>query len=101
MCTNRHLAEQLPVGARMLVEKVSQNVRVRCLYEPTMQRGPPLGSETLWRLVSILTHNYHSLVCGARGHKKVQGRARLVWSETSRGQGPDSRTQRTQARHRA
>ncbi|SAL24380.1 type VI secretion protein [Caballeronia udeis] len=86
MCTNRHLAEQLPVGARMLVEKVSQNVRVRCLYEPTMQRSPPLGSETLWRLISMLTLNYHSLVSGATGHKQLQEMLRLFASESIREQ---------------
>ncbi|MGX7000273.1 type VI secretion system baseplate subunit TssF [Caballeronia sp. KNU42] len=86
MCTNRHLAEQLPVGARMMLEKVSQNVRVRCLYEPTLQRSPPLGSETLWRLISMLTLNYHSLVSGATGHKQLQEMLRLFASDSTREQ---------------
>jgi type VI secretion system protein ImpG len=86
LCTNRRLAEQVPVGARMVVEKVSQNARVRCLYEPTAQRSPALGSETLWRLISLLTLNYQSLVSGATGRKQLQEMLRLFASETTREQ---------------
>jgi type VI secretion system protein ImpG len=86
LCTNRRLAEQVPVGARMLVERVSQNARVRCLYEPTAQRNPPLGSDTLWRLVSLLTRNYHSLVSGATGQRELQEMLRLFASEGPREQ---------------
>jgi type VI secretion system protein ImpG len=86
LCTNRHLAEQVPPGARLLVEKVSQNARVRCLYEPTLQRSPPLGSDTLWRLISLLTLNYQSLVSGATGQKQLQEMLRLFASESTREQ---------------
>ncbi|OXJ22625.1 type VI secretion system ImpG/VasA family protein [Burkholderia sp. HI2714] len=86
LCTNSRLAEQVPVGARMLVEKVSQNVRVRCLYEPTAQRSPALGSETLWRLISMLTLNYHSLVSGATGCAQLQEMLRLFVSDSTREQ---------------
>ncbi|QGZ64854.1 type VI secretion system baseplate subunit TssF [Paraburkholderia acidisoli] len=86
LCTNRRLAEQVPVGARLLVEKVSQNARVRCLYEPTAQRSPALGSETLWRLISLLTLNYHSLVSGATGRAQLQEMLRLFASEGTREQ---------------
>ncbi|MEP9321730.1 type VI secretion system baseplate subunit TssF [Paraburkholderia phymatum] len=86
LCTNRRLAEQVPVGARMLLEKVSQNTRVRCLYEPTAQRSPSLGSETLWRLISLLTLNYHSLVSGATGRAQLQEMLRLFASESTREQ---------------
>jgi type VI secretion system protein ImpG len=84
LCTNRRLAEQVPVGARMLVERVSQNVRVRCLYEPTAPREPPLGSDTLWRLVSLLTRNYHSLVDGATGKRELQEMLRLFAGDGTR-----------------
>ena len=86
LCTNRRLAEQVPVGARLLVERVSQNARVRCLYEPTAQRTPALGSETLWRLISLLTLNYHSLVSGATGRPQLQEMLRLFASDTTREQ---------------
>ena len=64
VCTNRRLAEQVIRGAGMAVEGVSQHVHVRCLYVPTSQFDPPLGSATLWRLVSLLTLNYQSLLQG-------------------------------------
>ncbi len=62
LCTNRRLAEQLPRGAKMTVEAISQNVRVACLYEPSAAHSPPLGSDTLWRLVSLLSLSYRSLL---------------------------------------
>lgn len=61
LCTNRRLAEQLDRGAKMGVEGVSQNVHLTCLYVPTAQHTPPLGSAALWHLVSLLTLNYQSL----------------------------------------
>ncbi|CAG9252798.1 Protein ImpG/VasA [Paraburkholderia unamae] len=86
LCTNRRLAQQLSVGARMSVERAAPNVRVRCLYEPTAQRTPPLGSETLWRLVSLLTLNHQSLVSGATGRRQVQDLLRLFASDRAREQ---------------
>lgn len=61
LCTNRRLAEQLERGAKMVVEGVSRNVRLTCLYAPTTQHGAPLGSAALWHLLSLLTLNYQSL----------------------------------------
>ena len=84
LCTNRRLAEQVPVGARMVVEGVSQTTRVRCLYEPTAQRDPPLGSETLWRLVSLLTLNHQSLVDGSTGRDQLREMLALFASDSRR-----------------
>lgn len=84
LCTNRRLAEQVPVGARMLVENVSQNARVRLLYEPTVQRNPPLGGESLWRLVSLLTLHHGTLASGATGRHEVQQMLRLFAADGSR-----------------
>lgn len=86
LCTNRRLAEQVPVDARMLVERVSQSAQVRCLYEPTMQRMPALGGEMLWRLVSLLTLSYQSLVGGAAGHVQLQDLLRLFAADGTREQ---------------
>lgn len=86
LCTNRRLAEQVSVGARMTLERAAPNVRVRCLYEPGAQRTPPLGSETLWRLVSLLTLNHQSLVSGATGHRQMQEMLRLFASDRAREQ---------------
>lgn len=84
LCTNRRLAEQVPIGARMVLEGVSQNVGVRCLYEPTQQRDPPLGSETLWRLVSLLTLNHQSLVDGSTGREQLREMLTLFASDSKR-----------------
>ena len=86
LCTNRRLAEQVPVGARMVFERVAQNVSVQCLYEPTAQRNPPLESDALWRLVSLLTLNQQSLVESATGHKRLQQILQLFASGNSREQ---------------
>jgi len=84
LCTNRRLAEQVPVGARMVPEGVSQSLQINCLYEPTAQRDPPLGSETLWRLVSLLTLNHQSLVSGATGTEQLREMLTLFASDSMR-----------------
>nr|WP_093058320.1 type VI secretion system baseplate subunit TssF [Variovorax sp. YR634] len=84
LCTNRRLAEQVPVGARLVAEGPSQPTQVRCLYEPTAQRDPPLGSETLWRLVSLLTLNHQSLVDGSTGREQLREMLLLFASDSRR-----------------
>jgi type VI secretion system protein ImpG len=99
LCTNRRLAEHVPIGARMRIERVSGNTRVRCLYEPTAQRDPTLGSETLWRLVSLLTRNYHSLVSGPNGKRELQEMLMLFASDGLREQDQIRGISRIGARH--
>ncbi|MGJ7530157.1 type VI secretion system baseplate subunit TssF [Variovorax sp. GB1P17] len=84
LCTNRRLAEQVPVGARLVAEGPPQPTHVRCLYEPTAQRDPPLGSETLWRLVSLLTLNHQSLVDGSTGRAQLREMLLLFASDSRR-----------------
>lgn len=84
LCTNRRLAEQVPVGARLVAEGPPQPTRVRCLYEPTPQRDPPMDSETLWRLVSLLTLNHQSLVDGSTGCTQLREMLTLFASENRR-----------------
>lgn len=86
LCTNRRLAEQVPVGARMALEDVSQYAQVRCLYEPTAQRNPPMGSETLWQLVSLLTLHHGTLAAGGAGRHEVQQMLRLFAGDGHRQQ---------------
>lgn len=86
LCTNRRLAEQVPTGARMVAEGVSKTATVRCLYEPTSQKNPPLGSETLWRLVSLLTLNHQSLVDGSTGGDQLREMLMLFASDSTRDQ---------------
>jgi type VI secretion system protein ImpG len=61
LCTNRILAEQLPAGAELQSDEVIPAARVVCLRKPTPQVTPPLGGQTLWRLVSHLSLSYLSL----------------------------------------
>lgn len=84
LCTNRRMAEQVPAGARLVAEGPPQPTHVRCLYEPTAQRDPPLGSETLWRLVSLLTLNHQSLVDGSTGREQLREMLRLFASDSRR-----------------
>ena len=84
LCTNRRMAEQVPVGARLVAEGPPQPTHVRCLYEPTPQRDPPLDSETLWRLVSLMTLNHQSLVDGSTGRTQLREMLTLFASENRR-----------------
>lgn len=84
LCTNRRLAEQLPAGTRMIAEGPAQPTLVRCVYEPTPQRSPPLGGDTLWRLVSLLTLNHQSLVDGSTGKEQLREMLRLFASDNRR-----------------
>ncbi|WP_325345702.1 type VI secretion system baseplate subunit TssF [Xylophilus sp.] len=84
LCTNRRLAEQVPPGARLIAEGPSQPTQVRCLYEPTPQHDPPLGSESLWRLVSLLTLNHQSLVDGSTGREQLREMLLLFASDSRR-----------------
>ena len=60
-CTNRGLAEQLRPGAILQTEMGAPVSGITALYKPTPQIEPPIGGETLWRLVSHLSLNYLSL----------------------------------------
>lgn len=64
LCSNRRLAEQMPADARMTLSRGSQHVRAQSLASPTIARLPPLGSEALWRLVSLLTLHYQTFSKG-------------------------------------
>jgi type VI secretion system protein ImpG len=62
LCTNRQLAEQVPVGAMLVPEIAAASSRITCLYQPTPQVTPPLGGRVQWRLISLLTLNHVSLL---------------------------------------
>ncbi len=61
LCTNRGLAEQLRAGSILQTETAAPVSGIVTLYKPTPQVEPPIGGETLWRLVSHLSLNYLSL----------------------------------------
>ena len=67
LCTNRGVAAQIPVGARLDIEVDAPLAGITCLTKPTRQLAPPLGGQTLWRLVSHLSLNHLSLAGGEHG----------------------------------
>lgn len=61
LCTNRELATQLPLGAKLELDEGAPLHGVKCLTAPTRPLYPPLRGATLWKLVSHLSLNYLSL----------------------------------------
>lgn len=61
LCTNRGLAEQVPAGALLQPDQPLPKREIVLLRRPTAQIQPPLGGQTLWRLVSHLSLNHLSL----------------------------------------
>ncbi len=61
LCTNRYLAEQIPAGAILQIEKQAPLARISTLRKPTSQLDPPLEGPSVWRLISHLSLNYLSL----------------------------------------
>lgn len=73
LCTNRGVAEQLPAGARLLVEGSQAGIEARLCFEPSRQRTPPLAGDSVWRLTQLLTLSHGSLIQGATAHKRLLG----------------------------
>lgn len=76
LCTNRVLAEQVPAGAQLSIERAAPLSRITLLGKPTPPRTPPMGGETLWRLVSHLSLNYLSL---ADGSESLRALKEILW----------------------
>lgn len=72
LCTNRHLAEQLPDGALLQIEETAPLHRIVALHPPTPQFDPPLGGAAQWRLVSHLSLNHLSLAGGRDGLRALR-----------------------------
>lgn len=64
LCTNRRLATEIPAGGLLQTDEALPVRRVVCLKKPTRPVDPPLGGQTLWRLVSHLSLNHLSLDAG-------------------------------------
>ncbi|MEO2218703.1 type VI secretion system baseplate subunit TssF [Chromobacterium vaccinii] len=61
LCTNRHLAEQLPAGAELMFEDAGPVGRVSLLRPPRPQTQPALDGASRWKLVSQLSLNHLSI----------------------------------------
>jgi type VI secretion system protein ImpG len=69
VCTNRDLPSRLPFGNDAGDFELEGAVPVKgivALIKPTDTLRPPVGEDSLWRLVSQLSLNYLSLVDGGR-----------------------------------
>lgn len=84
LCTNRGLAEQVTPQTRIRGEGISNGLTISCIIEPSRQRTPPLGSNTVWRLASLLTLNHHSLVSGDTGRDRLRELLSLFASDHHR-----------------
>lgn len=82
LCTNRRLAEQLLPGDPLQMELAAPVAAIRVLHPPSSAVEPPLGAQTLWRLVSHLSLNHLSLT-GADGLHALQEILRLyaAWGD--------------------
>ena len=84
LCTNRRLAEQVPVSAKLIAEGAAQPTRTRLLYEPSMECDPPMGSDALWKLNSLLALNHLSLINGKDGLLRLRELLNLFASDSRR-----------------
>jgi type VI secretion system protein ImpG len=66
LCTNRGLAQNLPVNGALEFEGEFTGVHVRTLDRPTRSLTPPIDGKTQWRLIRHLTLD-HLGVCGKEG----------------------------------
>ncbi len=69
ICTNRDLPSRLPFGNEngdFELESATPVKRIVALLKPTDTLRPPVGKDSLWRLVSQLSLNYLSLVSEGR-----------------------------------
>ena len=84
LCTNRGLAEQITTQTRIKGEGVSNGLKIQCVSEASRQRNPALGSDTVWKLASLLTLNHHSLVNGENGRDRLREMLALFASDQNR-----------------
>ena len=78
ICTNRDLPSRLPFGNEagdFELESALPIKRIVALIKPTDTLRPPVGKDSLWRLVSQLSLNYLSLV--GEGREALQELLRL------------------------
>jgi type VI secretion system protein ImpG len=72
LCTNRDLAEEIPMGAALSLERPAPARKIVFLTNPTPQRVAPLGGEALWRLVGNLSLNHLSISDGRAGAEALR-----------------------------
>lgn len=61
LCTNRGLANQIPVGGALQCETANPSSQIYCLDRPTQQLYPNRETTSLWRLISQMSLAYLGL----------------------------------------
>lgn len=84
LCTNRGLAEQITPQTLLTGEGVSNGLQISCVSEPSRQRMPPLGSDTIWRLLALLNLQHRSLISAEQGRDHLRDLLALFSSEQQR-----------------
>jgi type VI secretion system protein ImpG len=84
LCTNRGLAERLPVGARLTLERDAPVSAVTCATRPTPQLDPPAAGADLWRLVAHLTANQLSFAEGPQALASLKAHLTLYCGGSAR-----------------
>ena len=84
LCTNRGLAEQLPSGARLQVEGSQAGIEARLCIEPSRQKAPPMGGDSVWRLTQLMTLTHGSLVHTEQPHRQMQSMLSLFAGSSRR-----------------
>ena len=67
----------MPAGTPLEVEEAAPVTRSVCVTKPTPQANPPMGGETLWRLISHLSLNHLSLTSGSHSLSALREILRL------------------------
>jgi type VI secretion system protein ImpG len=71
LCTNRHWAEQIAPGTKLIGELISSSIEVTNLYEPSSQKDPLSYDKSLFSLIEILRLNHQSLLEGDNALDKL------------------------------
>ncbi|MDR2781218.1 MAG: type VI secretion system baseplate subunit TssF [Holosporaceae bacterium] len=75
LCTNRGLAEQIPVSGELQIEISIPTTKIYCVDRPTPQKSSIKSGEILWKLISALSLN--SISFSKDGVKKIRDLLRV------------------------
>jgi type VI secretion system protein ImpG len=83
-CTNRGLAEHLPAGARLGLERDAPVKTVVCATRPTPQADAPAAGADLWRLIAHLSANQLAFADGPEALAALRTHLGLYCSQGAR-----------------